>query len=96
MGGLFCSGILLQMIHRLLLLRNYLSSIGRRLVEANVGIDFGSTNTSVVFFNKTENTDPQGLKLNNHTVSLLSYVDPDKKLISRCNREGYLYSFQII
>lgn len=62
-----------------LLPRNYLSS-NKTFAEANVGIDFGSTNTSVAFFNKTENTDPQGLELKNHTVSLLSYVDPDKKV----------------
>lgn len=60
-----------------LLPRNYLSS-NKTFAEANVGIDFGSTNTSVAFFNKTMNTNPEGLELKNHTVSLLTYVDPEK------------------
>lgn len=46
---------------------------------ANVGIDFGSTNTSVAFFNTSSNDDPEGLELKNHVISMLSYVDPDRR-----------------
>ncbi len=46
---------------------------------ANVGIDFGSTNTSVAYFNTSSNDDPEGLELKNHVISMLSYVDPDRK-----------------
>jgi hypothetical protein len=47
--------------------------------QANVGIDFGSTNTSVAFFNTSSNRNPEGLELKNHVISMLSYTDPDRK-----------------
>ena len=47
--------------------------------HANVGIDFGSTNTSVAYFNTSSNADPEGLELKNHVISMLSYVDPDRR-----------------
>ena len=47
--------------------------------QANVGIDFGSTNTSVAYFNTSSNDDPEGLELKNHVISMLSYTDPDRK-----------------
>ena len=46
---------------------------------ANVGIDFGSTNTSVAYFNTSSNDDPEGLELKNHVISMLTYVDPDRR-----------------
>ena len=49
------------------------------LAKANVGIDFGSTNTSVAYFNKSSNDNPKGLELKNHVISMLSYVDPDRR-----------------
>lgn len=47
--------------------------------QANVGIDFGSTNTSVAYFNTSSNKNPEGLELKNHVISMLSYTDPDRK-----------------
>lgn len=59
--------------------------LGRQLVKATVGIDFGSTNTSVAYM---ANNIPHGIKFKNHRISLLQ-----AGRVSAC-KERDLFFFQ--
>ena len=70
---------------------NWLSSHNEPLKPAKLGIDFGSSNTSVAFSLKNGDTTPHSLHLHNNSVSLLSIK---QKVDDSSASRGMLHFFQ--
>ena len=70
---------------------NWLSSHNERLKAAKIGIDFGSTNTSVAFSLIKGDTKPHSLHLHNNSVSLLGIK---QKTEDTSASRGMLHFFQ--
>lgn len=66
--------------------------ITRDLAEANLGIDFGSTNTSVAYFSKRDNRVIDEMKFTNRRVSL--FGDDNKDNNVRPAMEDEIFFFQ--
>jgi hypothetical protein len=62
------------------------------LAEANLGIDFGSTNTSVAYYSKKDNLVSQEIKFVNRRVSLLA--SDDKNNDTQAAIENKIFFFQ--
>ena len=63
----------------------------KSLTEADLGIDFGSTNTSVAYYDRLNKGEAKGLRLRNHRVSLLSSATDSSNAVPR---EKQIYFFQ--